>query len=229
MSFTWTALIPGVGHEYAHVATAGIVTTGLVGIGALAKFSLGIGQTAITPVGKFSLRGILETITEFIADLADTVIGHNGRSYVPFFASAFTFTLVNNLVGMLPGMAPATENLNTTLAMGVFMFLAYNIIGLKVQGIGYLKHFLGPVWYLIVLMLPIEIISNLLRPLTLGLRLANVLKGDHTVIGVFTDLVPIGVPVVFYLLGLIVALVQAFVFTLLSMVYVALATAHQEH
>lgn len=226
MSFTWTSLIPGVGHEYAHVATAGIVTVGLVGASFAAKSALGNGENSVIPAGKVSLRGFFELITEFIAGLVDMVIGHEGRKYIPMFASFFTFVLINNLVGVIPGMAPATENLNTTLAMGTFVFVAYNLFGLKENGLAYLKHFLGPVLWLGPLMLVIELISHIVRPISLGLRLANVLKGDHTVVGIFLDIVPYGLPIPFYMLGMFVAFVQAFVFTLLSMVYVALATAH---
>jgi len=226
MSFTWTSLIPGVGHEYAHVATAGIVTGGLVVASFAAKKALGVGDAAVVPADRFSLKGFFEMITEFIAGLVDMVIGEDGRKYLPMFASFFTFVLINNLVGVIPGMAPATENLNTTLAMGLFVFITYNLFGLRANGVSYLKHFLGPVLWLGPLMLVIELISHIVRPLSLGLRLANVLKGDHTVVGIFLDLVPIGLPIPFYLLGMFVAFVQAFVFTLLSMVYVALATAH---
>ncbi|MGZ5278939.1 MAG: F0F1 ATP synthase subunit A [Pseudobdellovibrionaceae bacterium] len=226
MSFTWTSLIPGVGHEYAHVATAGIVTGGLVVASFAAKKALGVGDAAVVPADRFSIKGFFEMITEFIAGLVDMVIGEGGRKYLPMFASFFTFVLINNLVGVIPGMTPATENLNTTLAMGLFVFITYNLFGLRANGVSYLKHFLGPVLWLGPLMLVIEVISHIVRPLSLGLRLANVLKGDHTVVGIFLDLVPIGLPIPFYLLGMFVAFVQAFVFTLLSMVYVALATAH---
>ncbi len=99
-------------------------------------------------------------------------------------------------------------------------------LGIKENGLGYLKHFLGPLWWLAPLMLVIELISHIVRPISLGLRLANVLKGDHTVVGIFTDLVPVILPIPFYLMGMFVCFVQAFVFTLLSMVYISLATAH---
>ena len=226
MAASLTALIPGVGYEYAHVATAGIVTAGFVGAALVARAQLGRGETAVAPAGKFSVRGFFEFVTEFIAGLVDMVIGHHGRAYVPLFAAIFSFILINNIVGMLPGMTPATENLNTTLAMGAVVFVLYNIFGLKENGLGYIKHFFGPVLWLAPLMLVIEFISHLVRPFSLGLRLANVLKGDHTVVGIFLELFPWGLPIPFYLLGLFVAFVQAFVFTLLSMVYVALATAH---
>lgn len=226
MSFTLTSLIPGVGHEYAHVATAAIVTGGLITAGVAARASLGNGETAVIPASKFSIRGFFEVITEFIQGLVDMVIGEHGRPFIPLFASVFTFVLVNNLVGVVPGMVPATENLNTTLGMGIFIFLFYNFHGIKENGIGYLKHFLGPVLWLGPFMAIIELISHLVRPVSLGLRLANVMKGDHTVVGIFLDLVPILLPIPFYLLGIFVCFVQAFVFTLLSMVYVAMAVAH---
>ncbi|RYZ78588.1 MAG: ATP synthase F0 subunit A, partial [Proteobacteria bacterium] len=175
----------------------------------------------------FSLRGIVELVTEFITSLIDTVIGHHGRRFAPMFASVFFFIFCNNLIGIIPGMTPATENINTTFAMGCFMFLTYNFLGIKENGVvNYLKHFMGPVLLLAPLMFVIELVSHMVRPFSLGLRLANVMMGDHTVLGVFLDLVPIGAPIPFYIMGMFVAFVQAFVFTLLSMVYVAFATAH---
>lgn len=225
MSFNWTQLIPGVGHEYVHVATLGVATVASVGLGMVARAQLGKGQEAIVPASRLSVRGVFELITEFIYKMCSQVIGHEGKHYAPYFASVFFFILLNNYLGVLPGMTPATENINTTLAFGVFSFLAYNFIGIKKGGTHYLAHFLGPVMWLAPLMLVIELISHMIRPLTLGLRLANVMTGDHTVLSVFLDLVPIGVPIPFYLIGFLVCIIQAFVFTLLSMVYVALAQA----
>ena len=226
MHFTWTQLIPGVGHHYSHVATLAIVSLVLMAIGIRARVALGNGDTAVAPINRFSVRGVFELLTEAIGNLADQVIGHHGRAFAPFFTAIFVYILFNNFVGLIPGMVPATENFNTTFALGVFSFLAYNIIGLKEGGLGYLKHFLGPVWWLAPLMLAIEILSHLLRPLTLGLRLANVMTGDHTVLAVFLNLFPVGPAIPFYLMGMLVCTIQAFVFTLLSMVYIALATAH---
>lgn len=229
-AFSFTSKVPEIaGVDFSHnphVATAGIATLVLLAVSIYAKASLGSGKEAMMPTNKFSIRGIFEVITEFIVGLADSIIGKDARHYVPFFAAIFTFTLFNNLIGIIPGMSPATESLNTTFAMGAFVFITYNLIGIKVHGFGYIKQFLGPVWWLAPLMLAIEIISHLIRPLSLGLRLGNVLRVDHTVVGLFTDLVPVIVPVPFYMLGLLVCVVQALVFTLLSMVYVSLARSH---
>ncbi len=226
MHFNWTQLIPGVGHHYAHVATLVIVTSLIMILGFAARLSLGKGEASIIPAGKVSIRGFFELLTDYIYTLSTQVIGQHGRAFAPYFAAIFTFILINNFIGLIPGMTPATENFNTTFAFGMFSFLAYNFVGLKEGGMGYLKHFLGPVLVLAPLMLIIELISHFIRPLTLGLRLANVMTGDHTVLAVFLDLFPVGPSIPFYLLGMLVCTIQAFVFTLLSMVYVALATAH---
>ncbi len=231
MSFNWTELIPVVQENHAaHIATLGIASVTSVGLGLAARSALGKGDQAVVPTQKFSIRGIFEVLTEMIGGLAEMVIGHQGKHFIPLFASVFFFVLLNNFIGMIPGMTPATENINTTFGFGLFMFLAYNFFGIKEQGIvHYLKHFMGPVLFLAPLMFVIELVSHIVRPFSLGLRLANVMMGDHTVLSVFLDLVPIGVPIPFYMMGMFVCFVQAFVFTLLSMVYVAFAIAHEEH
>lgn len=241
MSFSFTSLIPGVGHEYAHVATAAIVSGGLIAAGLAGKAAIvKNGQLVVEPAGKFSIKGLFELATEFIRGIVDMVIGEHGRKYVPFFTAIFVFVFVNNIVGVLPGVVPATENLNTSFAMGIFIFLVFNFLGIKENGAAYIKHLLGPrinvpnaffnfvvlILFNVIFMFVIETISVLVRPVSLGLRLANVMMGDHTVVGIFTGLVPFLVPIPFYLLGMFVCFVQAFVFTLLSMVYISLATAH---
>ncbi|MFP5518605.1 MAG: F0F1 ATP synthase subunit A [Bdellovibrionia bacterium] len=227
MAFNWTQLIPGVGYEHAHIATLGVAAVGAMALGAVAKASLGKGEVAVVPASKFSVRGIFEVLTEMISGLADMVIGEHGKKYIPFFASVFFFIFLNNLLGVIPGMSPATENINTSFGFGLLIFAYYNFQGLKENGlVAYLKHFMGPVLFLAPLMFVIEIVSHVVRPFSLGLRLANVMMGDHTVVATFLDLVPIGVPIPFYVMGLFVCFVQAFVFTLLSMVYVAFAIAH---
>jgi F-type H+-transporting ATPase subunit a len=142
----------------------------------------------------------------------------------------FTFVFINNVIGLLPGFLPPTDNFNTTLALGVFVFLYYNYQGIRAQGIvGHIKHFMGPVWYLAILIFPIELISHTVRPLSLGLRLKGNMEGDHLVLSIFSGLVPYIVPIPFYVIGLFVCFMQAFVFTLLTMVYISLATAHHDH
>ncbi len=225
MSFNWTQFV--VGHENTHIATLALTSVASLGLGLAARSKLGTGEQALVPAGKFSLRGLLEVNVEFIEKLATSIIGKNGYKYVPYFAAMFGFIFINNLVGVIPGMTPATENINTAFAFGVFSFLSYNYIGVKQGGSHYFAHFLGPIWWLAPLMLVIELVAHFIRPLTLGLRLSNVMTGDHTVLSVFLGIVPypLLIPIPFYILGLIVCFIQAFVFTLLSMVYIALAQA----
>ncbi len=228
--FNWLQLVPGVTHDTVHVATATAVG-GVLVVGALVgRLALGRGEAAVEPASSFSIKGFFELVLEFIVGLADMVIGDQGRRFVPMFAAIFLYVWVNNLVGLIPGMNPATDNINTTLALGLFSFAVYNFYGFKEHGIAYLKHFLGPLLLLAPLMLAIEIVGHLVRPLTLGLRLQGNILADHTVISVFVGMFEnnwyIPVPAIFYAMGVFVACMQAFVFTMLSMIYVSMAISH---
>lgn len=225
-NFNWTELLPGITHDNSHVATAVVATGTIIVFSLVGRIALGSGETAIVPAGKISLRGIFEQIIEFMRNLGGTVMGEQGHKLAPLFAALFFFLFFNNLVGLLPGMTPATENINTGVAVGIFSFLTYNIFGFIEHGFAYLKHFLGPVLLMAPLMLPIEIISHVVRPVSLGLRLQGNMLGDHMVLGIFTELLPVPGAVIFYMLGFFVCFMQAFVFTMLSMIYVSMATAH---
>ncbi len=224
--FNWTQLIPAVGHHYIHIATAIVACGILILFSVVGRLALGNGEKAVVPANKTSLKGFFEVFIEFIIGLSDMVVGEKGRKYAPMFAAIFFYVWINNLLGLVPGMTPATDNINTTLAVGLFSFVAYNIYGFKEHGIGYLKQFMGPILLMAPLMIVIEIISHLVRPFSLGLRLQGNMVGDHTVLSIFLDLVPYGVPVIFYLLGIFVCSMQAFVFTMLSMIYVSMAISH---
>ncbi len=228
--FNWLLLVPGVTHENLHVATGLVVGIVLLLIAVTGKMALGKGESAVAPASKFSLKGVVELLLEFIVGLAEMVIGEEGQKFVPMFAAIFLFVFVNNIIGLIPGMTPATDNLNTTLALGIFTFFVYNFYGLKEHGVAYLKHFLGPLLLLAPLMLPIELIGHAVRPLTLGLRLYGNIMADHTVVSVFVGMFEklwfIPVPAIFYGMGVFVASMQAFVFTMLSMIYVSMAIAH---
>lgn len=228
--FNWLQLIPGVTHDNIHVATA-VGAAGVLLVGAVAgRAALGSGETAIAPASKFSLKGIYELLLEFIVGLTEMVVGEEGRRFVPMFSAIFLYVWINNLVGLLPGMTPATDNLNTTLALGLFSFLAYNYYGFREHGIAYLKQFLGPMLLLAPLMVVIELIGHMVRPLTLGLRLYGNIMADHTVLSVFVEMFEkywfIPVPAIFYGMGIFVASMQAFVFTMLTMIYVSMAISH---
>lgn len=222
--FTWFDAA-GVSHHYTYVA-ANITVTGLLVLFAFAaRAALGTGEKAVAPAGRLSIKGFSETLVEYIDGLVTGVLGAGTRNYVPLFGSIFFFVIINNLFGLLPGMTAATGNINAALAIGIFSFLVYNVMGVKQGGWHYIAHFAGPVWWLAWLMIPIEIISHFIRPFSLGIRLSVNMTADHTILGTFIDLTKVVIPVIFYGMGTFVSFIQALVFTMLSMVYVAMATA----
>jgi len=209
-----------------HTFTALVVTGVLIAAAVLARRSVARAKDSAVPDGGLTLRNIMELSVEFITGVVDGIIGRQGRKFVPLFGSFFLFILCANLMGLIPGFSPPTSNLNTTLGLGLVSFLAYNWFGFRAHGVNYLKHFMGPVLFLAPLFVVLETVSHLVRPVSLGLRLFGNMFGDHLAVEIFTDLSKIGVPVVFYLLGTLVSLIQAFVFTLLSIIYVAMAVSH---
>jgi F-type H+-transporting ATPase subunit a len=211
-------------------------------------------NVALVPRG---LQNFLEVVLEQFQQLIDDVIGAAGRPYLPLIATLGLFILVANLLGLVPGMNGPTTNLNTTAACALVVFFAYHWIGIRTQGpLNYLKHFMGPVWWLAWLMFPIEIISHLARPLSLTLRLFGNMFGGHILLAIIFFLMgldgligwalsgsPIGaivgglggiVMVVFtvgflYPLKILVSFLQAFVFVMLTMLYISGAIEEGEH
>ncbi|MEI6079349.1 MAG: F0F1 ATP synthase subunit A [bacterium] len=229
--FTWFNLIPFVNkyatHEYIHVVTAIFVAILCLILAVFMGIKLRRIKDAEIPDAKFNLRNIIELLSEMIFSLATEVMGeHNAKKFFPALASIFLFIFFNNLIGLIPGFVPATDNINTTLACGVFIFIYYNYVGFREHGLGYIKHFFGPIMWLAPLMFPIELISNSVRPLSLGLRLFGNMTGDHLVLSIFSDLIPVGVPVIFLGLGLFVCFFQALIFVILSIIYLTLALSH---
>ena len=209
-----------------HTFTALLVTSLLIIAAFHARRSLSRAADSVVPDEGLSLRNVVEMLVEFIVGVVDSIIGKKGRKYISLFGSFFFFILSANLMGLIPGFAPPTSNLNTTLGLGIVSFCAYNFLGVRTHGAGYIKHFMGPVLFLAPLFIILEGVSHLVRPVSLGLRLFGNMFGDHLAVEIFTDLTKIGVPVVFYFLGTLVSLIQAFVFTLLSIIYVAMAVSH---
>lgn len=222
--FTWFNMF-GVSHEQTPVYAAYFATAMILIVSVAGRLALGNGEAAIQPSSRLSLKGFFEAFIEFMDGMVNMVLGHQGRPYLPLFGALFFYIIFNNMIGLVPGFTAATANINSALALGICSFVLYNVEGFRHGGIHYLKHFLGPVWWLAPLLLPIEIISNMIRPLSLGIRLSVNMMADHTVLGTFIDLTKVIIPIIFYGLGTFVSFVQAFVFTMLSMVYVMMATA----
>lgn len=225
--FEWLNLLPFLDSGNLHIANMLLVCILLLLLTLGARRALKKSTDPLVPSASFSLKAFFENFVFIITSLSDLVIGSQGRVFIPFFASIFLFIWFNNLLGLIPGMGAATGNVNTTLALGAFSFLVYNIYGFKEHGWAYLKQLMGPVLFLAPLMFLIELISHLVRPLSLGLRLYGNMVGDHTVLAIFLDLAPIVIPVIFYFLGFFVCTMQAFIFTILSMVYMSIALSHE--
>jgi F-type H+-transporting ATPase subunit a len=192
--------------------------------------------SAILPDEGFTLRNALEVLVDALAGLAESIIGPDYRRYFPLVGTMFFFILVGNLMGLVPALAGATTNVNTAAAWAVISFLVYNAVGIQKHGWKYIYQFMGPAIFhfhvggrvfhvraLAVIFLPLEVVLHLARMLTLTVRLIANMFADHTVVAVWIGMVPIAVPAVFMGLGLMVAFLQAFVFALLTMIYIGLA------
>ena len=173
------------------------------------------------------LQHVMEGIEGFIGDLGHEVIGHHYRKYVPYLVTLGLFILSCNLIGLVPGLESPTAVPVVPLGCALVTWFFYHIQGVKENGLGgYLKHFMGPVWWLAFLMFPIEIFSHLARVLSLTIRLfANMFAGEMVTL-VFFSLVPLGVPIIFQGLHIGVAFIQTYIFVLLACVYLGEATAH---
>jgi F-type H+-transporting ATPase subunit a len=168
---------------------------------------------------------VAEMLHGFVSEQAESIIGHGFERYVPFVTTIFVFILSSNLLGLLPGFISPTAKPWVPLGVAVLTFLYYHYQGVREQGAGYFKQFLGPIWWIAPLMLPIEIVSHLARILSLTVRLyANMFAGDMVTL-VFFSLVPIALPAVFLGLHLGVSLIQAYIFMLLAMIYLGQATS----
>lgn len=174
------------------------------------------------------LQQTAEIVEEFVSEQADGIIGHGYERYLPFAITIGFFILVCNLLGLIPGFESPTANPAVPLGCAVLTFLYYHFHGMRIHGFHYIKQFIGPVWALAPLMILIEVVSHFARILSLTVRLyANMFAGDLVTMAFFS-LVPVLVPVLFLSLHLGVALVQTFIFVMLTLVYLGLAVS-EEH
>ncbi len=184
-------------------------------------------RLSVEKPGRF--QHLMEVFLQFTESMCDDVIGHGGRRYLALIGTLGLFVLLCNLLGMIPSLATATGTIYVPLGCAVVTFLYYNYHGIRQHGVfGYLKHLSGPLWWLAFLILPVEVLSNTLRLLSLSVRLwANMVVGD-LIERVFTTLVPILLPAVFVGLHFFVSFLQAYIFMILPAVYLSLAVS-EEH
>ena len=216
--------------EYAHIVMAAFSFLIIATLSVIAWPSLKNPRKRLIPEAKGTLTNVFEVAVESLLRMMEDVIGKDAIKHLPLIGSLFIYILVSNLMGVIPGLIPPTDNINTNLACALVVFFYYNIMGIRKQGlVKYLKHMAGPIIWLMPLMFAIELISHLVRPISLSVRLFGNITGDHMVLGIFSQLIPLIIPIIFQMLAIFVAFIQAFVFTLLSTVYIALATAVEEH
>src|SRR5580692_1520147 len=172
------------------------------------------------------LQHVLEVIYEFLGAQAEETIGHDAKKFRVYFGTMFIFILAMNLIGLIPGLESPTMFPMVPLGMAVCTVLFYHWQGLRANGAGYVKQFIGPMLWLAPLMIPIEIFSHLARPLSLTVRLyGNMFAGEQVYVA-FLGLTKVFIPAIFIGLHLFVSILQAYVFTLLSMIYVGSAVSH---
>jgi F-type H+-transporting ATPase subunit a len=225
-AFSWFQLLPEGKHLspiYAAVAIAVLLV--LVSVITVSSKKT---EDMVIPDPSFTMRNFFELILSFLVGIGEDILGHQAKKYMPLLGSCFLFILFMNLLGLVPGFLPPTDKMNITIGLALVIFLSTHFFGVKENGVAYFKHFLGPYMPLAPLMLPIEIISHLARPMSLSLRLFGNISGDHAVVAGFMALVPFVVPSIFMGLGVFVSFMQAFVFTILSMIYIAGAVVHEE-
>jgi F-type H+-transporting ATPase subunit a len=185
---------------------------------------------AVVPDDTLTLRTFMEAFISYFYGIARDVMGpKRARRYFPIIGASACFIFFANLLTLIPGFSPPTSSLNITLGCALCVFILFNYYGLQANGLNYVKHFAGPNPVLAPLIFPIEVISTCVRPVTLSIRLMINMAVDHLLGTIALGLVAILVPIPLMFLGIIVIVVQTLVFCLLTSIYIALATEHEEH
>ena len=167
------------------------------------------------------MQNVMEAILGGFDDLLTETMGPEGRKFFPLIATLGLYILASNLLGLLPGFESPTANLNTTVSMALVVFVTTHAVGIRLHGLKYIKHFLGPILWLTPLMLVIEIVSHLARPLSLSVRLFGNIMGEDKVLAVVVLLVPFLIPLPVFVLMIFTSFIQTVVFMLLAMMYIA--------
>ena len=218
-----------------HVAAMLLVCLMMLLFALSARSGLNKAKGDILPEAKLTSRTIVELAMDGLLNVMQATMTRDAAlRHFWIVGSLAAFILFSNLLGLIPGFLPPTESFNTTLACGTITFVYYNYYAFSKLGLGHLAHMANPVgepwgWFLAPLFLPVELISHTVRPISLAIRLLCNIAGDHLVLSVFVGIFPLLLPIPFIGLGLFVALVQTFIFTLLSCVYLGEVEANIAH
>jgi F-type H+-transporting ATPase subunit a len=205
-----------------------LVSVLLLLVGWVVRRQLAASNGGIVPDEGVTVRNVVEIVVEGLAQLARENMGEEWRRWFPLVVTIFVFILVGNLLGLVPGVGGPTSDINTTAGWALLSVLVSEYAGLRKHGMKYVDHFLGPrfgKWHfpaLFFIFIPLELIGHVARVVTLSIRLLANMFADHTLVLIFLGLVPIAVPAIFLGLGTMVSVLQAFVFALLTMVYIGL-------
>jgi F-type H+-transporting ATPase subunit a len=223
-------------HELAHLLhTEWIYLSALTAAGLLILAGLSVRRAVggenggVMPEEGLSIRNVIEVIIEGLGDLGESTIGPEWRKYFPVVGTIFFFVLVSNFMSLIPGFLGSTGDSNVTFAWAILSFVVYNYVGIKQHGFKYIQQFQGPalgekhIRLMTPIFLPLELLLHAARILTLGIRLLANMFADHKVIVIFLGMVPFAIPAIFMGLGMVVSLLQAFVFALLTMIYIGQA------
>lgn len=206
-------------HSYPHIVYSWVVMMILIVLGFLASKSVSLVPTKV--------QNVMEIIVSALEEFTIDITGEEGRWLFPLLATVFLYIFTCNIIGLIPGFYPPTASLNTTLSCALVVVIFTHVIGIKYHGVKYIKHFLGPVWWMVPLIFPIELIGHLARILSLSFRLMGNMMGHELVAGILFALAGLFfAPLPIMALGIFVALVQAFVFYLLSVMYFTGAIEH---
>lgn len=217
-------------HSFEPITAALLVALVLIIVSLMVRSKLQNVDEAVIPEDKLTLRTFTEAFLGYFYDLAKSVMdAERAKKYFPVIGASACFVFLSNVVALLPGFPIATTSLSVTLGSALVVFVLFNVYGVMENGVGYIKHLAGPAWYLAPLIFCIEVISLCVRPITLAVRLMLNMSVDHLVLAIFTGLIAVLVPLPVMLLGCIVIIVQTLVFTLLTTIYIGLATEHEEH
>jgi len=245
---TWLSFLPGYAAFEAFVRS--IQPAGLLGTPVVVQHVLAAALTALfvlflawrthrsltaggtmeglVPGPEVSVRNVVEVLAEMLLRQMKQIIGPEATRYFPVLFTLTLFILFSNLLGLVPGFTPPTDNWNTTFACSIFVFVYFNYHGLRVHKWGHITHLANPVgewwgWFLAPLMFPLETVSMMVRPVSLGIRLGANMLGDHAVLGAFVGLLPFFLPIPIMALGLLVCVVQTTIFVVLTMIYLKLS------
>ncbi len=207
--------------EPLHISEAGIDAIAYTWLVMLLLLLLSVLATKGLKAVPGGLQNFMEVIVGGIENMIVETMGEHGRPFFPLIATLALFILISNLIGLIPGFYPPTANINTTAACAVIVFVTTHVVGIKEHGIKYIKHFMGPIIWLSPMMFFIEVIGHFSRVISLTLRLFGNMNGHELVLMIFFGLAPFLVPLPMMLMGVLVSFIQAFVFMLLAMIYIA--------